>query len=97
MPSICTMSSSGSDSIASTSALNQPEELLAFPPLTRATVDACAFKSWYPNFKRVTPKATILDLEDGFIEYLKADGLFLPDDDDDGESDDGYVFVQEPE
>ena len=88
------MSSPSSDPVASTSALNQPEEELAFPPLTRAAVDACAFKSWYPNFKRVTPKATILDLEDGFIEYLKADGLFLPDDDDDEGSNDGYVLVQ---
>lgn len=53
-----------------------------FPPLTRKAVDACAFKSWYPKFKRITPKATIIDLDDGFIEYLKADGLFLPDDED---------------
>jgi hypothetical protein len=82
-----------SSPVASTSALNEPDELV-FPPLTRAAVDACAFKSWYPNFKRVTPKATILDLEDGFIEYLKADGLFLPDDDDDEESNDGCVRVE---
>lgn len=72
--------------IASTSTSIQDDDAtLAFPPLTRAAVDACAFRSWYPKFKRIAPKATIIDLDDGFVEYLKADGLFLPDDD---ESDD---------
>lgn len=56
--------------------------------MSRAAVDACAFKSWYPKYKRITPKATILDLDDAFVDYLKEDGLFLPDDD---ESDDAYV------
>ena len=70
--------------IASTSR-SPHEDALQFPPLTRAAVDACAFKSWYSKFKRITPKATIIDLDDGFVDYLKADGLFLPDDDDDSD------------
>lgn len=76
------------DPVASTSSAPNGTTL-AFPPLTRAAVDACAFKSWYPKCKRITPKATVLDLDEGFVDYLKADGLFLPDDD--GDSDDAYV------
>ena len=51
------------------------------PTLTRQTVDACAFNSWFPKFKGVTPKATIIPLEPEFIAYLKADGVFLPNSD----------------
>lgn len=72
--------------VASTSTSSSPEDALRFPPLTRAAVDACAFKSWYPKFRRITPKATTIDLDDGFVEYLKADGLFLPDDDNSGDA-----------
>lgn len=49
-----------------------------FPPLTRRAVDACAFPSWYPTFRRVSPKATTIPLTAQFIEYLHADGVFLP-------------------
>lgn len=58
---------------------------LCMPRLTRSAVDACAFKAWYPKFKKVSPKATIIDLEDGFVDYLKSDGLFLPNSDDEEE------------
>lgn len=71
--------------VASTSTLPSAEEEIRFPTLTRAAVDACAFKSWYTKYKRITPKATILDLDDGFVEYLKSDGLFLPDDGDESD------------
>jgi hypothetical protein len=50
---------------------------LPMPALTRRTIDACAFASWYPKFRRVSPKATIIPLPDDFIKYLKEDGVFL--------------------
>lgn len=55
---------------------SQPES--AFPPLTRSAVDACAFPAWHAKFKRITPKATVIPVDASFIEYLKADGVFLP-------------------
>ncbi|ORY84107.1 D123-domain-containing protein [Leucosporidium creatinivorum] len=51
-----------------------------FPPLTRAAVLACQFSSWYPTFRKHSPKATVIKpLEDRFIDYLESDGLFLPE------------------
>lgn len=53
-------------------------DALPMPPLTRELVDACAFGSWFPKFRRITPKASIIPLPDDFVDYLKADGVFLP-------------------
>lgn len=51
----------------------------AFPPLTRADVLATSFSSWYPRFKKVAPKATVLKpLQADFIDYLESDRLFIP-------------------
>ncbi|BGP25057.1 hypothetical protein JCM10295v2_003977 [Rhodotorula toruloides] len=53
-----------------------------FPPLHTADVLACQFSHWYPLFKRVSPKATVvrpIPDEEAFVEYLETDGLFLPD------------------
>lgn len=57
------------------------EELAdAFPPLTRADVLACSFSAWYPTFRKVAPKASIIKpLEDRFIDYLESDRVFIPD------------------
>ncbi|GAA5870789.1 hypothetical protein JCM3774_001678 [Rhodotorula dairenensis] len=52
------------------------------PPLYTADVLACQFSSWYPRFKRVAPKATVirpLPEDEHLIDFLEADGLFLPD------------------
>lgn len=62
-----------------------------FPPLTRAAVLACQFSSWYPTFRKHSPKATVIrPLEDRFIDYLESDGLFLPE----GSGPMGYVELQ---
>ncbi|KAJ2057386.1 hypothetical protein GGI17_005667 [Coemansia sp. S146] len=54
-----------------------------FAPLTRAEVCNCIFSAWYPNFRRETIKSEIIKpLEQGFIDYLLADGIMLPDQDD---------------
>lgn len=51
------------------------------PKPTIQQVLNCSFGSWYPKFRRVTPKARILSpLPDDFIKYLHADGIQLPND-----------------
>jgi hypothetical protein len=52
---------------------------LDMPPLTRADLNACKHSSWLPNFKALTPKATVLPLSLDFVAYLRKDGIFLPD------------------
>lgn len=53
------------------------------PPLTSAlqALSACRFSSWYPPLKKVSPKATILDvtaIQPDFFQWLEEDGLVLP-------------------
>ncbi|KAJ2807053.1 hypothetical protein H4R20_001437 [Coemansia guatemalensis] len=51
-----------------------------FAPLTREEVVNCAFSSWYPQFRRVTFKSEIIKpLEQSFVDYLLADGVFVPE------------------
>ncbi|KAL7339537.1 D123-domain-containing protein [Rhodotorula toruloides] len=53
-----------------------------FPPLHTADILACQFSHWYPLFRRISPKATVIrpiPQEDDFVEYLESDGLFLPE------------------
>jgi hypothetical protein len=52
---------------------------MAFPPLTRQSVDNCAFVSWHETFRRHTPKATVLQLPDEFLRYLESDGIYVPE------------------
>lgn len=50
-----------------------------FPPLLRSDVQACTFSSWYPKFRKHSPKATIIKpLEAKFIGYLESDRVFIP-------------------
>ncbi|PWN23912.1 D123-domain-containing protein [Microstroma glucosiphilum] len=67
-----------SSSSASSSASSHP-----LPPLTpvAASLSACRFSSWYPPLRKVSPKATILDvstIQPDFFEWLEEDGLILP-------------------
>ncbi|GAB1609591.1 cell division cycle protein 123 homolog [Argonauta hians] len=39
----------------------------------------CSFSSWYPGFKNITPTSAIIPLPNQFIDYLKADRVFLPE------------------
>ncbi|KAI5476927.1 cell division cycle protein 123 [Pseudohyphozyma bogoriensis] len=51
-----------------------------FPRLTKVDVLACRFSSWYPGFRKISPKATIIKpLEERFIAYLESDGVFIPE------------------
>ncbi|KAI8979981.1 D123-domain-containing protein [Pilobolus umbonatus] len=53
---------------------------IAYAHTTVNDVLACSFDSWYPRFRSVTFKSKIIRLPTEFIEYLNADGIFLPED-----------------
>ena len=51
-----------------------------FPASTPDSVLAFQFSAWYPRFKQITIRSTIVKpLEDSFREYLDSDGVFVPD------------------
>lgn len=53
-----------------------------FPPLLKSDVLACQFSHWYPRFRRCAPKATVirpLPEDEPLVDFLEADGLFLPE------------------
>ncbi|EMC96171.1 hypothetical protein BAUCODRAFT_24004 [Baudoinia panamericana UAMH 10762] len=54
---------------------------LPFPPVTKAHIVNCAVHKWHPKYKNVTPKTRIIPLSRPFVEYLRADGIVLPEDD----------------
>ena len=56
---------------------------MPLPPLTAPgpALQATLITSWYPNFRTVSPKATIVDvlsLQPDFLEWMDQDGLVLP-------------------
>ncbi|GAA95054.1 uncharacterized protein L969DRAFT_95970 [Mixia osmundae IAM 14324] len=59
-----------------------------FPRLTRADVLQCQFSAWYPDFRRLSPKATVVRLPEDFRRWLESDGLILPEGSGDIEDDD---------
>ncbi|CAG8544484.1 461_t:CDS:2 [Diversispora eburnea] len=62
------------------SVITSPISTHPFPLLTEQHILNCAFSSWYSNFRQVTLKSKIIKpLPAEFIEYLHADGVFLPD------------------
>lgn len=51
-----------------------------FPLSTPDSILAFQFSSWYPRFKQISIKSTIVKpLEDSFQKYLDSDGVFVPD------------------
>ncbi|KAJ3282693.1 hypothetical protein HK104_010770 [Borealophlyctis nickersoniae] len=51
----------------------------SFPPLSVRAIQNCAFSSWYPKFSSVSLKSIVISpLPEDFIDYLNADGVFLP-------------------
>lgn len=50
-----------------------------FEPLTKQELLSCVFSSWYPKFRQMTFKSEIIKpLDPSFIDYLLADGIYLP-------------------
>ncbi|KAK0953740.1 hypothetical protein LTR91_023674 [Friedmanniomyces endolithicus] len=59
-----------------------PPTSLPFPPVTRAHILNCSYHSWHPKYKSFTPKSRVIPLTKPFLAYLRADGIVLPDDED---------------
>lgn len=55
-------------------------ETPALPAITRQDIINCAFSSWYKRFENVTFESRTISLPETFIDYLNADGIYLPDD-----------------
>ena len=53
---------------------------LPFPPLTKQHILNCAYNAWWPKYRSFVPKSRIIPLTQPFIDYLQADGIFLPSD-----------------
>lgn len=74
-----------------------PREL-PFPPLTKQHILNCAYDSWWPKYRSFTPKSRIVSLTKPFVDYLQADGIFLPDDEPpiygDDEEDEGDIAAE---
>ncbi|KAI9271869.1 D123-domain-containing protein [Phascolomyces articulosus] len=63
---------------ASTSEEQQETELV-LPETTAQDIKNCAFSSWYPQFRTMTFRSKILPLPTEFVDYLNADGIYLPE------------------
>ncbi|GAB7354778.1 hypothetical protein MBLNU459_g5176t1 [Dothideomycetes sp. NU459] len=59
----------------------EPLTQLPFPPLTKSHIMNCSYHSWHPRYRAFTPKARLIPLTQPFLDYLRADGIVLPDDD----------------
>ena len=46
--------------------------------MKRQQVLNCNFSAWYPKFKNVTIRSRVIPLPKEFIDYLKADNVYLP-------------------
>ncbi|KAI7531006.1 D123-domain-containing protein [Hortaea werneckii] len=55
---------------------------LPFPPVTKAHILNCSYHSWHPKYRAITPKSRTVPLSRPFVDYLRADGIILPDDED---------------
>lgn len=70
---------------------------LPFPPVTRSHIINCSYHCWYSKYRAVTPKARVIPLTQPFLDYLRADGIVLPSDDEELEirrdwDDDSGIF-----
>ncbi|KFZ14513.1 hypothetical protein V501_03212 [Pseudogymnoascus sp. VKM F-4519 (FW-2642)] len=59
-----------------------PLERLPFPPVTKQHILNCSYSSWYPKYRTSTLRSRLIPLTTAFLDYLREDGLWLPDDDD---------------
>lgn len=68
---------------------------LPFPPVTKEHVLNCSYHSWQPKYKTITPKSRTIPLTRSFLEYLRADGIVLPSDEEEPHNsidDDSGIF-----
>ncbi|KAJ6264806.1 Cell division control protein [Drechslerella dactyloides] len=50
-----------------------------FPKPTRQHIINCGYPSWYPKYRSVIGRARVVPLTPGFLDYLREDGIVLPD------------------
>lgn len=67
--------------MASTPSSDGPSKL-PFPPVTQEHILHCSYHHWWPKYRNITPKTRIIPLSRPFLDYLRADGIILPDDED---------------
>ncbi|KAK5017154.1 cell division cycle protein-like protein [Cryomyces antarcticus] len=69
--------------LADASTTPQPQSLtrLPFPQCTRSHILHCSYHYWHPKYRAITPKARLIPLSQPFLDYLRADGIILPPDD----------------
>ncbi|KAK5120097.1 hypothetical protein LTR85_006578 [Meristemomyces frigidus] len=67
---------------------------LPFPPVTKAHILNCSYHNWHSKYRAITPKSRVVPLPKPFVDYLRADGIVLPDDDEERPEwdDDSGVF-----
>lgn len=65
---------------------------LPFPPVTKSHIMHCSFHSWHPKYRTITPKARVIPLSRPFVDYLRADGIILPSDDDANDASDSGFY-----
>lgn len=73
------MSSVSVTNVSSDSA-STSSSLPPLPPLSQA-LQASSFGNWYPKFRKVSPKATVINVEEiepHLLDWLEEDGLTLP-------------------
>ncbi|KAI9793341.1 MAG: hypothetical protein M1816_000233 [Peltula sp. TS41687] len=56
---------------------------LPFKPITSSHISHCSYGYWHGLYRAITPKARIIPLTAAFVEYLREDGIVLPEDDED--------------
>ncbi|PGH17253.1 cell division cycle protein 123 [Polytolypa hystricis UAMH7299] len=61
---------------------------LPFPPLKKTHIMHCSYHYWHPKYRSATPKARLIPLSEPFVNYLRADGIFLPPQDENTVADD---------
>jgi hypothetical protein len=51
-----------------------------FPPVKKSHILNCSYPKWHATYRSLTPKTRIVPLTPEFLEYLRADGIVLPAD-----------------
>ncbi|KAH0543341.1 hypothetical protein FGG08_002297 [Glutinoglossum americanum] len=53
---------------------------LPFPPVSKSHILHCSYAYWHALYRSITPKARVIPLTPAFLDYLREDGIVLPDD-----------------
>ncbi|KKZ66611.1 cell division cycle protein 123 [[Emmonsia] crescens] len=92
------MFSTEPESMAGGENINTPLEsasnALPFPALKKSHILHCSYHYWHPKYRSITPKARLIPLTDAFLDYLRADGIILPPQDESppGADDDSGIY-----